>query len=64
MTPATLTQARDSLGWTQQELADELRVDKMTVWRWENDQRPMPAWLDGDVARVVLRLERELRRSE
>lgn len=28
---------------TQRELADEIGVDKSTVWRWENGQEPRGA---------------------
>src|SRR6266705_2956328 len=33
-----LSQARESRGWTQQDLADELGVTKLSVGRWERGE--------------------------
>lgn len=36
MTPSEFKQARQALGITQQELADELNVNERTIRRWEH----------------------------
>lgn len=38
-----IREVRQSLRMTQQEFAEEIGVERNTVWRWENDrQRPKP----------------------
>lgn len=49
LTPAQIRQERDSLGFTQQQLADYLRISMYTLSRWESgsqiQQRGMDALL-------------------
>jgi len=49
LTPAEIRQNRDSLGYTQQQLADYLRISMFTLSRWETgaqiQQRAMDALL-------------------
>lgn len=63
MTPDELRTARLALNWTQAELGEALGVTVTTVARWERGERPIPSFLDASSARVVLRLERELRKA-
>lgn len=46
MTPEQLVAFREALDLTQQELADRLRVDRVTVARWETGARAIPPFLD------------------
>ncbi len=46
MTPQQLVSFREDLGITQQELADRLRVDRVTIARWETGARSIPPYLD------------------
>lgn len=46
MTPEQLVAFREDLGFTQQELADRLRVDRVTIARWETGARSIPPYLD------------------
>lgn len=46
MTPQQLVSFREDLGITQQELADKLRVDRVTIARWETGTRSIPPYLD------------------
>jgi transcriptional regulator with XRE-family HTH domain len=46
MTPQQLVEFRERLGFTQQELADRLRVDRVTIARWETGARSIPPYLD------------------
>jgi len=49
LAPAEIRQGRDSLGFTQQQLADYLRISMYTLSRWETgaqiQQRAMDAYL-------------------
>ena len=42
MTAKELKSLRDALGWTQDRLADELVVHRVTVARWEVCERAIP----------------------
>jgi len=42
MTAQELREARQSLGFTQQQLADHLGVSRVTVARWETGAWPVP----------------------
>lgn len=46
-THSDMRKARQSLGYTQQELAGLLDVNLSTVWRWEKGDTPIPrtVWL-------------------
>jgi transcriptional regulator with XRE-family HTH domain len=46
MTPEQLVAFREAQGLTQQELADKLRVDRVTIARWETGARSIPPYLD------------------
>lgn len=46
MTPAELKQARTALGLTQQQLADELRLKRLAVTRYEGGARRIPGLVD------------------
>lgn len=55
LTPDGLRARRTRLGLSLDRLAEALSVDRMTVWRWEKGDRPMPGMLE-----LALRtLERE-----
>lgn len=45
MTQHDLTAFRERLELTQQQLADKLGVDRVTIARWETGTRTMPAYL-------------------
>ncbi len=45
MEPEELKRRRENLGMTQQQLADLLGVNQMTVSRWERDERGIPPYL-------------------
>jgi transcriptional regulator with XRE-family HTH domain len=46
MTSEQLVAFRETHGLTQQELADRLRVDRVTIARWETGARSIPPYLD------------------
>lgn len=46
MTPEQLVAFREEFEFTQQELADRLRVDRVTIARWETGARSIPPYLD------------------
>lgn len=46
MTSEQLVAFREEFGFTQQELADRLRVDRVTIARWETGARSIPPYLD------------------
>ena len=45
MAPHELVAYRERLELTQQELADKLGVDRVTIARWETGTRAIPAFL-------------------
>lgn len=42
MTQTQFKKLRRKLGLTQQQLADKMRVNVSTVWRWENGKSNVP----------------------
>ncbi len=46
MTSKQLVEFRETHGLTQQELANRLRVDRVTIARWEIGARAIPPYLD------------------
>jgi len=46
MKGAKLRERRQSLGLTQQRLADRLEVSRNTIARWEREERAIPGFLD------------------
>ena len=46
MTPQDLAAFRETHGLTQQQLAEKLRVDRVTIARWETGARSIPPYLD------------------
>ncbi|BFU90109.1 MAG: hypothetical protein NTAFB01_12960 [Nitrospira sp.] len=42
MTPRQLIQLRKDLGWSQNRLAQVIRVNRSTVNKWEAGQHPIP----------------------
>lgn len=46
MTPAELKQARRALGLTQQQLADELRLKRLAITRYEGGTRRIPGLVE------------------
>lgn len=49
MSSGSLGVVMDKLGLTQEVLAERLDVDRKTVWRWMNDETPIP----GSVALLM-----------
>lgn len=45
MTPEQLVAFRETHNLTQQELADRLSVDRVTIARWETGARSIPPYL-------------------
>lgn len=45
MTPQELIAFRERLEMTQQQLADKLGVDRVTIARWETGTRAIPVYL-------------------
>jgi transcriptional regulator with XRE-family HTH domain len=54
----TLKRIRRGLDLSQARLASKLGVARLTVWRWENGQVPIPTL----AARLLYRLDTERRR--
>jgi len=52
LTPATLLARRQSLGLTQEQLAQRLRVTTTTVARWERGEQPLPGMLSLALERL------------
>jgi transcriptional regulator with XRE-family HTH domain len=46
MTPAELVDWRTARGLTLDELAAQLDVSRMTIWKWEHGRHPIPRLLD------------------
>ena len=59
MKPQDLKRIRQQLGFTQQELADQLGVGRVTVTRWELGLRSIPE----PIARLVERVRAEAGRN-
>ncbi len=59
MKPQDLKRIRQQLGLTQQELADQLGVGRVTVTRWELGLRS----ISEPIARLVERVRAEARRN-
>jgi transcriptional regulator with XRE-family HTH domain len=45
MEAAELQRRREALGMTREELARALETTSVTIWRWENGERSIPAYL-------------------
>ena len=60
MDAKSLTIAREMLGLKQADLARELGVTSVTVWRWEHGRKRIPAWVGQSLDRMTeLRVIRE-----
>ena len=55
-----LKRIREELGLTQEQLADEVGVHRVTVAKWEAGDRGIP----GPVARLVQRIRHEKKRKK
>jgi len=53
LTPAQVRVARAKAGWTQGELAEKIGVSQMTISRWENAEKPIPAERDTQLREVL-----------
>lgn len=62
MTKEDLVALRERLELTQQELADRLGVDRVTIARWETGTRAIPAFLGLALETVERRLTGKDRR--
>ena len=51
--PNRIKALRTAAGWTQQELADRLDVDKATVWRYESNTMSLLPKIAFELARVL-----------
>jgi len=58
--PAELKRIREALGLTQEQLADEVGVHRVTVAKWEAGDRGIPE----PVARLVTRIQADRRQLE
>jgi ribosome-binding protein aMBF1 (putative translation factor) len=58
MDAAELIHRRTALGLSRRELAREIGVDHVTVWRWEVQERTPTAIIRREVERTLKRLER------
>lgn len=50
MTPEDLRDRRRALGLSQKGLADIFDVKQATFSQWENGVRPVPTWVEAEVA--------------
>lgn len=62
MTKEELAALRERLELTQQQLADKLGVDRVTIARWETGTRAIPAFLGLALQTVERNLGRKVRR--
>jgi DNA-binding XRE family transcriptional regulator len=58
MTPQDLVAFRETHELTQQELAEKLRVDRVTIARWETGARSIPPYLDLALETVARKRKR------
>lgn len=56
MTPTDLLLWRTQRRLTKRELARQLQVNPRTIWAWESGVHPLPANLDGRLAKLVIEL--------
>jgi transcriptional regulator with XRE-family HTH domain len=49
---------RQSLGLTQEELAAQLEVHPITVWRWSNGDTTVPKWVARELKLLLTRRTR------
>lgn len=63
MTPKDLVAFRERLELTQQDLADRLGVDRVTIARWETGTRAIPAYLWLALETVERRLTGRARKA-
>lgn len=63
MTSQELVALRERLELTQQQLADRLSVDRVTIARWETGTRAIPPFLHLALETVERRLGRKVRRG-
>jgi DNA-binding transcriptional regulator YiaG len=47
MTPAELTTRRESLDLSKAQLARALKVEWLTIHRWERGVHPVPKWVEA-----------------
>lgn len=62
MTKEELAALRERLELTQQQLADKLGVDRVTIARWETGTRAIPVFLGLALQTVERNLGRKVRR--
>lgn len=62
MTKEELAALRERLELTQQQLAERLGVDRVTIARWETGTRAIPAFLGLALETVERQLGRKVRR--
>lgn len=59
VTANELKSFREKHGLSQQELADELRVARNTVSRWENEERRIPEFLNLALETIERRIKEQ-----
>ena len=64
MKGAKLRERRLALGWTQQALADKLKVTQNTVARWEREEMAIPGFLNLALNWIELEAEKGASKSE
>ena len=52
-----ITQRREAIGYTRQQLADAVGVDHSTVWRWEAGESKPSRLAERALEEVLTRLE-------
>lgn len=60
MTPSDLTRLREDLGWSQNRLAQEIRVNRSTINKWESGQHPIPAMAETLLMQLTRRISRRI----